>query len=1488
MERYPFFRGNIMKLFKKMLAGILSATLLISSSSIGVMADEIIYDEFYNEIYAETEESASESFTDFENTSTEIETESATETITYTETEEETSTSDDSLDADNPDIIDDNDLPIEIVYGVEDAYASEYSVEDIKNYFESEGDITLQDSDLYVKSEEFKAVDWSKQVKFYDENKIAEYLRNQMRDRTYKCVFVSTKKLNDKEILAKAYGEEMAGDSRDGGYIRANLIGHGFGIQDNSANGTYNYICKFKYTSTKEQENTVDSKVQSIVSQLGLKNYGKSDLEKIKAINDYLIDNITYKDDHTDAAHGVYSALILGRCVCQGYSGAFYRLCREAGIDCEFIVGSKIGHAWNIVKLSDLEGKPVWYNMDVTYNDGSSTGLLRYTYFLKNDIDFIGHPRNEEFLTDEYISKHPMAYKSYESEGRLLNLDNPENIFKDLSGNEFSSIVDDENRKPKLLVFYGTTDVRSQESMTYIAKSRAVTSGCVDVYAIEIRGASNSEIAAFKKKYAGDADIEFVSGRDTKNFDIANNYMKYIERRSAVSLTPAVVMIDDSNVLQIVSEGYITDFDIDRICMPELRSEWNPEAPILESISLNYKSLKLGKSKTITGGARLVVMYNPVDCITPKYVKFTSSDESVAKVDKDGLVMAVSAGEAVITANCSGRKAEVPVTVVNYADSISITDASGVIVDNGTLNIPSGEETILNLKTHPDNACIRGKIEWKVSNPSLLNITVSEDGYSVSVTGSPDITKREQVTLHAEADGFNAKCDIVIEPSMLKLNANGGTINGNTYSYFRINEGQPLGDIPSPDARKGYAFVGWSTSADARTGVYVSEKTVFNGQWNLYAIWRTAEPEKMWVRELGSQTYTGKLIKPSVKVYDGDLLLKEGVDYTVAYRNNVNAYTYVQGDDKFDAAKAPCAIIKGKNNYESTYYAYFTINQKNITDLDVIINSASICKTETGKQILPIPEIKWGTVALRNKTDFTLEYPDSSKAGAYTKPGNYTIVVKGSGNYCGTKNVTMQLYSKNRISITKATVRNLKNYEYNGSDIVQGSDFALYYGGNRLSEGTDYSLVYSANRQVGVATITVTGIGAYSGERKINFRITGRDISKAVISKESLAQVSYTGHAIEPYVELTYRIDKNNVCIPKKSTDGGVTGDYIVTYSENVNAGYGKITIRGINGYTGTLVKAFRIIPYKIENTDDSRFEVTYNNEVAYEKSGAKPAVSVKFESRRSGGTKDWICLTEGKDYVVKYVNTTQTYNLSPGDQGFFDKRGNTTAPTIQIVGKGNYSGKLLKYYKIVPGSLNEQAYIVAPDVTYSSKAGKVYSKITVLDNAGKRLAAGTDYASYVEYRYAADAVMTDGSRRSKDALVEKTDAPMPGTTINVIVTGMGKFSSSDSSKLKTVTPYKVLADNKDIGKGITFTVRDKYYTGSGMNPETGIVITKDDITFKTDRNHTGFTANDYEIVPGSYKQNKLIGFATVTLRGTNSYGGTKEVRFRIRKKSIF
>ena len=79
--------------------------------------------------------------------------------------------------------------------------------------------------------------------------------------------------------------------------------------------------------------------------------------------------------------------------------------------------------------------------------------------------------------------------------------------------------------------------------------------------------------------------------------------------------------------------------------------------------------------------------------------------------------------------------------------------------------------------------------------------------------------------------------------------------------------------------------------------------------------------------------------------------------------------------------------------------------------------------------------------------------------------------------------------------MSKASVSKIKNQTYTGKEITP--QLTVKYKGKLLAEGTDYKVSYENNKEIGTAAAVVTGIGGYSGEKRINFKIVGTSIAKA-------------------------------------------------------------------------------------------------------------------------------------------------------------------------------------------------------------------------------------------------------------------------------------------------------------------------------------------------------------------------------------------------------
>ena len=128
-----------------------------------------------------------------------------------------------------------------------------------------------------------------------------------------------------------------------------------------------------------------------------------------KKIYDYICRNVKYdyagaSDSSNIICHSAYSAAVLKKSVCQGYSLLYYRAALKAGLDTRIIVGYNKyggGHAWNIVKVN---GK--YYYLDSTWD----AGLSSYKYFLKGKSTFTGHSSYSQVSTGSIYSINSSSY----------------------------------------------------------------------------------------------------------------------------------------------------------------------------------------------------------------------------------------------------------------------------------------------------------------------------------------------------------------------------------------------------------------------------------------------------------------------------------------------------------------------------------------------------------------------------------------------------------------------------------------------------------------------------------------------------------------------------------------------------------------------------------------------------------------------------------------------------------------------------------------------------------------------------------------------------------------------------------------------------------------------------------------------------------------------------------------------------------------------
>ena len=181
--------------------------------------------------------------------------------------------------------------------------------------------------------------------------------------------------------------------AEDKDYLRGTLQGYDYTISGTKV------TLNLKYFTTAEQEQKVNKKIAEIAKAIFTAEM--SDLEKVMAVNEYIVLNSVYSTATKASPHSAYALLFEGKGVCQAYALTAQRLLEAAELDARYVTGEGKGvaHAWNAVKVNGS-----WYYLDTTWNDPSfdgadRPGMVGYGYFLGNTQKF-----KEDHTWDEALS----------------------------------------------------------------------------------------------------------------------------------------------------------------------------------------------------------------------------------------------------------------------------------------------------------------------------------------------------------------------------------------------------------------------------------------------------------------------------------------------------------------------------------------------------------------------------------------------------------------------------------------------------------------------------------------------------------------------------------------------------------------------------------------------------------------------------------------------------------------------------------------------------------------------------------------------------------------------------------------------------------------------------------------------------------------------------------------------------------------------------
>lgn len=791
---------------------------------------------------------------------------------------------------------------------------------------------------------------------------------------------------------------------------------------------------------------------------------------------------------------------------------------------------------------------------------------------------------------------------------------------------------------------------------------------------------------------------------------------------------------------------------------------------------------------------------------------------------------------------------------------------------DANVSVQTDSEAVVNATPDLDQLVVTGSgTDEYAGDYKLTTIADEENGATVSVEGST----RGDVTFERSGDEYVLSAD----------GSHNSTItidqNGITDRYPCVNQ---VTVMMKKDAESDRVCL---YSDENEDGTYETQLQPVDG---------------LWASNVKDLTYTGKAVtQPELLVFHDNLLLKEGTDYTVKYKNNTTAYTIADMSNlsKTDKSKAPSVTITGKGSYSGNATVYFSILPAPINSASVMTDRIVIA-SNAKKGVAPNPELQFGGKALKAGKDFTVTYytraewdaPENGMPTPTVAPiktaGEYVMQIQAvvNSSFTGTHDQVVPVIitdADETVSLSARTIKtvgSIPNVGYTGAEVNVESAFQGDQPSVRITDG-EYALQYGEDFKIskyvnavkpGKATVVIAGTGkknattghSYVGEMKIGFTIVSvYDMKNAVV--ENVAKTY-----VYPGSDVT--IDTVSVKLPgyKGGEPLDPAEDYAITYSGNGKPGKAKMTISGKGMLYGSKTVDFTIVAYSL--TDETAgieiapSSLNADGKVTYHKGGCKPEVIV---TRKDGkGT-----LAEGRDFTVKYSNNAQCY----------DETGTKKTPRATITGKGNYKGSLYIEFLISPGPLSA-CTMTLDDKVASAKKGGWVSVPKVTDPDGKVLKSKTDYHQNVIY-----ATDPEFENQLDVKSILNLPAGADSATVYVKVTGIGNYAGTEPACVLTGS-YRVVRN--DISKATVDFVYDDAggksfkLTGKDITPGKNGTAYADAIIVTFGKTKTVLNAGeDYEIV--GYENNNKTGTAKITIRGAGAYGGNKTASFKIGTRSF-
>ncbi len=490
------------------------------------------------------------------------------------------------------------------------------------------------------------------------------------------------------------------------------------------------------------------------------------------------------------------------------------------------------------------------------------------------------------------------------------------------------------------------------------------------------------------------------------------------------------------------------------------------------------------------------------------------------------------------------------------------------------------------------------------------------------------------------------------------------------------------------------------------------------------------------IEEIENQEWTGEEVEPNVVVnYDG-VELQVGIDYSVEFFDNVD----------MGVASFTISAVEG-SGYVGTKTSYFVIGEEpDVANATIVLIDSY---EWTGSAVVPqgIVVDYYGS-PLELNAEYSLEISNN------TNLGTASLTITGKGFYSGTQETTFEIVQRSLETVGRISVSPLGDHDFTGDWIEPNFTVTDTSLGTTLQSGTDFTYQFSDNTNVGMATLTLTGIGNYAGTISRTFYINPISLSAGSFTL-SRTSFEYSGQTQVPY--LSYVVDGVPLVRDRDFEIEyrlGTTDGTVVENPTEVGTYY--IVLTGKGNYTGGNSTSFQIVRGNIvsDSITLSQDSYTFNQQVQ------KPDVTVEVQGRT---------LMAGEDFSLEIRRGSATGEIveNPTEAGTY---------YVVVTAMGDsYTGTAYKTFTISTVSIAGATLTLADAREERVYAGspvtvEVESLVTDIANGSLVVPESGYDISYVNNEGAGTATVTLTGKGSYVGSVSADFVITPGTLSSVLI----------------------------------------------------------------------------------------------------------------------